>query len=460
MGKSYRTGASSLEMAIFALVVVVIAILIKVYLFPNKETPAPVPRAPVVEEDQPRPEPTKPKPAPPPVIVETPKAAPAPAPVVVAPRPVALPPPPPPPLCQVLESQLNDARDALAQAQADVAAAKQASIAKAHQSPEYLAAKADADAKKQAKDEATATLHSAPNDSPTDEMKTAVAEASQGWLDALAKMADIENTAVADDPAVAQTQQALKDATAKANGVAMQLTDCVQSEITKASVPTRCPIADVSYDPSNSTVLVSLCPSQQLGRAAMADVAMTEIGNVLEKALHKSAYSWTSAIFRVYFEVNGNKAVEFQATYHRDAVDQANFASIDRAGYMDNQALVNLVADFWVSPLVNRAAPPPGQRYVTQADPGGVYPNPGYVVPGVGGVAGYDVLVIGGYTAIGGPYRPPVYVRCPHDPKRSSTPPPVPKGPGRGGHDRQKDSSTAPPSAPKRPPSAPKQTGT
>jgi hypothetical protein len=295
--------------------------------------------------------------APAPVIVPPTAKPPPPAPVVAPARPVvAIPVPPPLPEAQILEGQLHDAHAAADQATADLDAAKASAMQKIHNSPDYIAARTDLEMKKTAKDAAVEKLRNddrngeADNiDQDTENVRTTAAD----WLAASQQFHSLENQNVDADPGVVQKQQAYKDSLAVVADLQNRLTTDIQKRVTAAATDDQCAVQSFTYDVAAGTILAVMSPSQSLAPGESADRAIMQIGHILEKALHDAPFTWTTAVFRVYSIYNGSKAIEFQATYSRPAVDGANFAAIDRGPLMDDQGLVNLATDFWLSPLIN-----------------------------------------------------------------------------------------------------------
>jgi hypothetical protein len=238
----------------------------------------------------------------------------------------------------------------------------------------------------------------------------------------------MQDDALTADSVITEKQQAIKDSAITIARLKKAISDYIQGDFNKAGQGADCPIKSVAIDTTSETINVGLNQPAQDNIGGGTDMAMSAIGRILERSLRNSAYTWNSAVFTVYFDYNGNKAVEFQATYARSAVDAANFAmTIDRGNYLDDQGLVNLAQDFWLSPVINTAqANPVGMA----ATPDVQYAMPSVSTPYYTNDVWYDVLIIGGYRRHDGSYCAPVYVKRPHRDKDSHDPrlhyPPLP----------------------------------
>jgi hypothetical protein len=350
------------------------------------EAPPPAP-APVVQEAPP---------PPPPKIEAPPPPPPAPKPVVV----VA--PPPPPPECVIIEAKLRESQQAAAQTIADINAEKESAIQQLHQSQDYLAAKQDVVDKKKAKDDATAALEK-DNDTNTDLDKgTAdLKDASTAWIAATGALAKMENDALALDDAMGQKLQSLRETNQKIADLRKQMGEYVSREIVKVSNVADCPIESVTMDGKQWAIDAALVPADRPNPAAMADAAMYNVGAALEKVMHKAPFGWQIARFTVYGQFHKQKVVQFQLTYLRDAVDQADFATID-SGHFDNNRLVAIAQTVWLSPLIDQIQGRP-------APPDTIVKQPGYTPPPM-----MDTLMIGGYQRSDGSYCPAMSITRPH----------------------------------------------
>jgi hypothetical protein len=379
----------------------------------------------VVVHDLPAPPPVQEVAPAPVVVVPAPKPQPAPV-AAPAPQIVAIPAPPPTPESQILEGELTDAQAAAKQAKADLDATTATAVQQLHGSPDYIAAKSDVEAKKVAKDAAVEQLQKVTRDG--DDIDTATANlrtAESDWLTATQKLNDLQNQNVAADPAVAQKQQALQIAMASVADLQKRLSTCIQNDMSAVAKDDQCPIKSFTYDPASASILAVLSPSRALTVGEAADRALIEIGHMLEKVLHNAPFTWDSAVFRVEEEYNGQRAAAFQVTYTRDGVDTANFATIDRGASLNDQGLINLAADFWLSPLINMMQDPRTISAAGAAVPFGE--QAAAYSPGVFN-NGYsdDILVIGGYTRLDGTYCQPIYIHKKHGDKNRANPPSAP----------------------------------
>ncbi|MGD0767472.1 MAG: hypothetical protein ABSB42_04530 [Tepidisphaeraceae bacterium] len=315
---------------------------------------------------------------------------------------------------------MQDAQRAEAQAQVDLAVAKQVAIDKVQSSPDYIAAKTDASTKKAAVTSLVEKLRSDEQSmTETDDEKASVRAAEASWLEVDTKLAQMKDDAVAADSSIAEKQKAIKDDAATVASLQKALSDYIQGDITTATQGADCPIKSVAIDTASETISVGLNQRAQNDVGGGTDLAMATIGRILERSMRKSAYTWSSAVFTVYFDYNGGKAVEFQAKYSRSTVDAANFAmTIDRGNYLDDQGLVNLAQELWFSPIISGAQQANSVELASGA--GAQYGNPGvqYADPSVSAAyingVWYDVLVIGGYRRADGSFCLPVYIRRPH----------------------------------------------
>jgi len=276
-----------------------------------------------------------------------------------APRIVAIPVPPPVPESQILEGELNDAQAAAKQAKADLDTATATAVQQLHGSPDYIVAKADVEAKKTAKDAAVEKLQldtRRGDDIDTDTANLRTAESD--WLTATQKLNDLQSQNVAADPAVAQKQQSMQGALATVADLQKRLSTCIQNDMSAAAKDDQCPIKSFTYDPTSASIIAVLTPSRALTISEAADRALSQIGHMLEKVLHNAPFTWDSVVFRVEEEYNGQRAAAFQVTYTRDGVDTANFATIDQGTAINDQGLINLATDFWLSPLINMMQDP------------------------------------------------------------------------------------------------------
>jgi len=401
MGSRRHVGAGLWEF-IGILAVLAIAAGVISYLTQKPQKPRPV--AVVIQDDAP---PPAPAPAPAPVV----EAAPPPPPVVKPAQVVVAPPPPPlVPACVPLEARLRAAQKAADQAAGDIAAEKAARIERVRTSDAYKAAQEDLDVKRKAKDAAVEqvrqddeTLHD-----PTDD-RAAMQAAMTAWLGVSSNLIQMETDAVAADPAIAEKQNELKQAQATIADAQAQLSDYIHNDMTTISRNDRCPVQDVKLDASTWTINASLKPAPLAQTGAMADMALNEIGKILEKSLRQSAFNWNSAVFTVYFDFNGNPVVEFRTIYSRSAVQQANFAAIDHNTYMEDQSLVNLAQDFWLSPLINQM-----QNGVHTIGYGSGLPAE-HRYPDLLSQGTYtDTLFIGGFTRVDGSACPLITISRPH----------------------------------------------
>jgi hypothetical protein len=252
-------------------------------------------------------------------------------------------------------------------------------------------------------------------------------------LTASQKLTDFQSQNVDADSAVAQKQQTLQGDLATVADLQKRLSTCIQSDLSAVATDDKCPIKSLSYDSTGASILAVLSPSQSLTVGEAADRALNQIGQMLEKVLHNAPFTWDSAIFRIEEEYNGQKAVAFQVTYTRNGVDTANFTTIDRGTSVDDQELINLASEFWLSPLINMMQDP---RTIASAGSVGSVPygeqaaaySPNAPFGVNNGTITYynDILVIGGYRRRDGTYCQPIYIHKRHDDKNRSNPPSAP----------------------------------
>jgi chemotaxis protein histidine kinase CheA len=426
MSRYQQNSGKGRDLIIVALLLCIGVFVIKWYT----QKPAP-PKTIIVHEEAPAPV----QPAPAPVVVTPPPApAPAPAPVIEQPpKIVAIPVPPPTPESQILEGELHDAQTAADQAKADLDAAKTAAIQQFQNSPDYVTARADVETTKVAKDAAVQRVQNdMQNGSDTTEADQATLHAAEAaWLTANQKLNELQSQTTDADPTVTQKQQTLKTAVANVADLQGRLSACIQNNMTAVVKDDECPIQSVAYDAATTSIVAILSPAQSLSPGEAADRAFEEIGMVLEKVLHNAPFTWTTALFRVNGKYNGQKAIEFQVSYTRDGVDNTNFATIDHGASMDDQGLVNLATEFWLSPLINMMQDPNALQ--ASVNSSGSIPyyasSSSSSVNSGGGITYYnDILIIGGYRRADGTYRNPLYIRKKHDNKNEAAPPPVSPG--------------------------------
>ena len=436
-----RNGVSKAEVLTF-LVILGAATMVAVYYNqkPKVETKVVVvqpPPPPVEEAPPPPPAPPLPPPAP---EVKAPvrETAPVLPPVIIAP-------PPPVPACQIIEAKLHDAQNAETQAEADLAAAKQSAVSQLQSSPDYVAAKSDAAEKKST---ASAAVQKLRDDqqagTETDEEKAGVRTAETAWLAAESKLLQMQNDSVAADPQVLEKQKALKDVSNTIATLQDSLRDYIATDVGKARQPDDCALKAVAIDPQGDTVSIDLNQPALNSAGAGMDVAISTMAHILDESLRNSAYRWGMAVFTVYFPYRGNNAVEFQATYSRSDVSTVNFvAVVDPWGHPDEDRVVNLAREFWISPLIatgQAASVAPGVPLDTGAAVNDQYGAPPVAMEYVGGVW-YDVIIVGGYRRPDGSFCPARHIRRVHngavasaDPRKVNLPPRPPasvtRGPG------------------------------
>ena len=342
-------------------------------------------------------------PPPPPAQVE------APTPVVVAPtppppRPVVAeappPPPPPTPECVIIEGKLKDAQDEVAQAQADLDAAKKASIDNFHQTDDYKNAMQDLKDKEAARKAAVAQL-AADNEtgSDTDHDTVAIQTAAQDLITAKAKIIAIEADSLANDSTIGDKQTALKSASDTVVALQQQLEDYDAKAILD-SATAGCSIDSISMDPKTWTIEAKMTPSNQTNAGAAADAAFNQIGVIINKCLFKSPFAWQTAKFTVYADTNGNHVPLFQMIYSRDLVDLADQTKLFNRHY-NNQTLVDLAQSIWLSHSVNSIQGISSEARVIQTANQSRTPMVQYT----------DSLQIGGYARTDGTFCPATFIR-------------------------------------------------
>ncbi len=344
---------------------------------------------------------------PPPVLTPV---APSPAPMAPV-RPVMATPPPPAaqselsvatlphappamPECKKLEEELRIAREANAAAQVDLDAARKDCVSRLHQSPNYLAAKGEVDAKRQQKDAAAQKLHEDDRAGlDINEDQADLDSASKDWIAAAAKLTQIENDWTANDSQVAEKQRIVAGTSADQQRVEDQLCGEIRKAVLRCAGGDGCAVQAVRLDAARNIVTVELAPTPQEDTGAMADSALRQIGQVLEFVMYKSAFDWNAVLFPVLVDYHGKKAVEFQAEYLRQDVDEANFSVIDRR-HFDNLALVKLAVDIWLSPVVDDMQGRRRENVNLPAEPAAYREGPAAASVN----ESLDTLFIGGYT--------------------------------------------------------------
>lgn len=352
----------------------------------------------VVEAPPPPPAPVVQEAPPPPAPVEAPPPPPVVKPVVV----VAPPPPPPPPACVVIEEKLGNAQQAAAEAVNDITAAKQAALHRLYQSPDYIAAQSDLADKKKAKEVAAANLQKDEGvGAETENEITDIQATNNAWIQAAGVLVKMENDAATSDDVVNQKLEYLKQKNSEIADLQEQLGAYVSTKIAKVCNDADCTVDSVTVNAKQWSIDASLTPAERSISGAMADAAVVNIGSALEKVLHKAPFSWEMARFTVYSEFRKQKVAQFQLTYLRDAVDQADFSTIDR-GHFDDNRLVNLAQSVWLSPLVDQmqGRPAPPDTIVRR--------------PGITPLQTMDTLVIGGYQRSDGSFCPAISISHPH----------------------------------------------
>ncbi len=302
--------------------------------------------------------------------------------------------PPAMPECKKLEEELRIAREANAAAQVDLEAARKQSVERLHGSADYLQAKADADAKRQQKDVAVQKLHEDDRAGlDINQDQTDLDSASKEWIAAAAKLTQVENDWMASDSAVAEKQRIVAGTSADQQRVEDQLCGEIRKAVLRCADGDGCAVQAVRLDSAREIVTVELTPTPQDDTGAMADAALRQIGQVLEFTMYKSAFDWNAVLFPVLVDYHGKQAVEFQAEYLRQDVDEANFSVIDPR-HFNNLALVKLAVDIWLSPVVDDMQ---GRRRVNvnlPAEPAAYREGPAVTSMN----ESLDTLFIGGYT--------------------------------------------------------------
>jgi hypothetical protein len=335
--------------------------------------------------------------APPPAVVEAP---PPPPPQVV--EPVVVAPPPPPPECLVIEAKLRDAQSLLAQDQSDLAAASRAAVDRLHKSQDYAKAKADIAAMQKAREDVAAQLAKDTSDGvDTYHDEENLRTAANNLVDAKAKLAAMDSDAATSDPAVLDKQDALKTAAANVSDLRRQLNDYVAKTMADNCATADCAIDSVTMDTSSGTLDTKLTPASRANAGAAEDAAMNQIGRILEKALYKSPFTWTTARFTVYAEYKRKKVPEFRLSYSRAAVKASDFAKTER-DHFDNDALLLLAHSVWLSRAANdiQGIPPAAPEMQPASAHGGV-PTIKYT----------NSLTIGGYARADGSTCPVSLIR-------------------------------------------------
>ena len=219
-----------------------------------------------------------------------------------------------------MTKRLRIALEAAIQTEKDLAAARQAAIDNLHQSPDYLAMKADLEAKKKTKDDALGALRQdnmAGND--TDQDTANVRAASLAWAAQAGVVTNTEEATVAADPIVVRKIQDLKDLNVEIDDQQRQLEKYIYREIVSVCDRTYCQINDVRLDTGKWNIQVDMAPMSQDKPGAMADAALNNVGTVLE-TLSKSPFPWNNIQFRIFGEETN--AVEYQLSYsHSDTAD-------------------------------------------------------------------------------------------------------------------------------------------
>jgi len=387
-----QSGVGKTEVLLF-LVLLLAAAMVGMYL---NEKPKVIERTVVVQPDTPPPAPT-PVVAPVPVVV----AAPPPPKIAVAEAPLPPPTPPPTPECVIIEGKLKNAQDVVAQAQADLDAAKKTSMTNFYQTDDYKTAIQDLKDKETARKSAVAQL-AADNESggDTDHDTVALRTAAQDLVTAKAKVLAIESDALANDPIVADKEAALKSASDNVTGLQKQLENYVAKAILNNAAP-GCLIDTISMDPKSWTIAAKLTPANQTNAGAAADAAFNQIGEIIKESLFKSAFTWQTAKFTVYADSNGKHIPLFQTVYSKDLVDLADETKLFNRHY-NNQQLVDLAQSIWLSRSVNsiQGGTPEG-RIVQRVTQPGAAPMVQYT----------DSLQIGGYVRGDGTLCPVTYIR-------------------------------------------------
>jgi hypothetical protein len=333
----------------------------------------------------------------PPVVVEAP---PPPPPEEV--KPVIVAAPPPLPQCVTIEAKLRDAQNVLAQDQSDLAAASKAAVDRLHQTQDYASAKADIATKQKAREDVAAQLAKDTSDgADTYHDEENLRTAAKDLLDAKAKLTAMDSDAATADPAVLEKQEALKTAAANVSNLRQQLNDYVAKTIADNCATADCAINSVAMDTGSGTLDMKLTPASQPNAGAVADAAMNQIGQIIEKALYKSPFTWTTARFTVYAEYKRKKVPEFRLSYSRAAVESSDVAKV-QSDHFDNDALLLLAQSVWLSRAANDIQGIPAAAPVVEAATAhGSVPTIKYTYS----------LTIGGYARADGSRCPVSYIR-------------------------------------------------
>ncbi|MGD0389451.1 MAG: hypothetical protein ABSC42_10905 [Tepidisphaeraceae bacterium] len=338
--------------------------------------------------------------APPPAVVEAP---PPPPPQVV--EPVVIAPPPPPPECVIIEAKLRDAQSALAQDQSDLAAASKAAVDRLHKTQDYVGAQADVEEKQKAREDVVAQLAkdtSVGADTYHDEEN--LRTAAKNILDAKAKLNAMDSDAATADPTVLDKQEALKTAAANISNLRRQLNDYLAKTIADNCATADCAIDSVAIDARSWTLDTKLTPATKPNAGAAADAAMNQIGRIVEKALYKSPFTWTTARFTVYAEYRKKRVPEFRLSYSRAAVEASDFGKVE-SDHFDNDALLLLAQSVWLSRAANDIQGIPAAAPVVQ---------PATAHGGERTIQYTNTLTIGGYARADGSTCPVSYIRQTH----------------------------------------------
>jgi hypothetical protein len=383
-------------------------------LFFAAKPPAPAP-APVIVQNVP------PPPATPPVI--QPPPAPKAAPIVVA-APAAPPKasfkiapslPEKEPESKIVERDLRIALQAAIKSNDFITNETKACRDRVHHSPEFLALKADADAKKSAKDAAAEKLRQDnASGADTDEDVKNLQAASTDWIAAAAKLTSAENDALAADTALTEKEAIYDSASADVHRLKAKLIAEISKAVDDSATDPDCTVRSVNLDPWTWSLVIQLQPRPQPDSAVMADAAVTQIGNILENALCQSPFSWTKAKFTVFSIYKGQSAVEFQARYDYREIAGANFDRL-HPKYFDDQGVLNLADRIWLSPVID------SMQNRSQIVLAAAKESPGKIPHG--DTTRYDTLVVGGYQRADGSKCPLVFISRPHiDPTTSLMP--------------------------------------
>ncbi|MGA2443732.1 MAG: hypothetical protein ABSH08_22485 [Tepidisphaeraceae bacterium] len=292
----------------------------------------------------------------------------------------------------------------MAQDQSDLAAAGKAAVDRLHKSDDYASAKADIAAKQKVREDVAAQLAKDTSEgADTYHDEENLRTAAKDLLDAKAKMNAMDSDAATADPAVLEKQEALKTAAANISNLRQQLNDYIAKTIADNCATADCAINSVAIDTSSGTLDAKLTPASQPNAGAAADAAMNQIGQIIEKALYKSPFTWTTARFTVYAEYKRKRVPEFRLSYSRAAVEASDFATAQR-DHFDNDALLLLAQSVWLSRAANDIQGIPAAAPVVQPATAHGVPTIKYTYS----------LTIGGYARADGSTCPVSYIRQTH----------------------------------------------